>query len=77
MRIDRNHWYLLLGFGGMLIAFVASIFLTLIVKTINPYYHLTIYVVAFFFFIVMVMNYIRERKGIKQISDLGTNSEFL
>ncbi|WMN07102.1 PAS domain S-box protein [Marivirga arenosa] len=73
MRIDRNHWYLLLGFGGMLIAFVASIFLTLIVKTINPYYHLTIYAVAFFFFIVMVMNYIRERKGIKQISDLGTN----
>lgn len=73
MRIDRTHRFLLLGFGGMLVAFVASILLTLVFKSLNPYYHLSIYVTAFIFFIVMVLNYVRERKGIKQISDLGTD----
>ncbi|MGM0579072.1 MAG: PAS domain S-box protein [Bacteroidota bacterium] len=73
MRIDRTHRFLLLGFAGMLVAFVASILLTLVFKSLNPYYHLSIYVTAFVFFIVMVLNYVRERKGIKQISDLGTD----
>jgi PAS domain S-box-containing protein len=73
MRIDRTHRFLLLGFGGMLVAFMASIFLTLILKSLNPYYHLSIYAAAFVFFIVMVLNYVQERRGIKKISDLGTD----
>ncbi|HET8858716.1 PAS domain S-box protein [Marivirga sp.] len=73
MRIDRTHRFLIVGFCGMLIAFMASILLTLVLKNLNPYYHLSIYATAFVFFFVMVLNYVRERKGIKQISDLGTD----
>lgn len=73
MRIDRTHRFLLLGFCGMLVAFIASMLLTLVWKSLNPYYHLSIYITAFIFFIVMVKNYIYERKGIKKIADLGTD----
>ncbi|WMN11529.1 PAS domain S-box protein [Marivirga salinae] len=73
MRIDRTHRFLIVGFGGMLVAFIASILLTLVFKSLNPFYHLSIYAIAFVFFFIMVLNYVRERKGIKRISDLGTD----
>jgi PAS domain S-box-containing protein len=73
MQIERYHKFLILGFLGMLVAFVASIFLTLVLKNLNAYYHLSIYVVAFIFFIIMVICYQKERKGIKKITDLGTD----
>lgn len=75
MRIDLHHRFLLAGFSGMLVAFTASIILTLILKDLNPLYHLIIYGGAFTFFIIMAINYNRERKGIKEISDLATNLE--
>ncbi len=75
MRIDLHHRFLIVGFIGMLCAFIASITLTIFLKDLNPVYHLSIYGVAFIFFIMMVTNYKKERNGIKQISDLATNLE--
>jgi len=73
MRIDRAHRFLIFGFSGMLIVFITSIVLTLFFKNLNSYYHLGIYATALFFFVIMVLNYLQEREGIKQITDLGTD----
>jgi len=73
MRIDKAHRFLIFGFSSMLIIFITGFVLTLFFKNLNSYYHLGIYATSLFFFVIMVLNYLRERKGIKQITDLGTD----
>ncbi|MBK6267250.1 PAS domain S-box protein [Marivirga sp. S37H4] len=75
MRIDLYHRFLIVGFIGMLMAFSASIALTIFLKDINAVYHLSIYGLALIFIIIIVRNYKKERNGIKEISDLATDLE--